>query len=185
MKLLSVFLLLISHADSHLKVFHRLFDKYSFARFPPLTKNIIDYPKLEYNNLTEQDKYDLQWYVIGTPKDFATSVPTKATIWNKNYVVWKDTSGKYHALDDVCSHKGASLSGGYIKDKNIVCPYHGYEFDCEGELKKVPGICFQHSDVYNIPKYDIVEKNGWVYLKYMYLNIASMPVIMWFNAIRS
>ena len=45
-----------------------------------------------------------------------------------------------------------------------MCPYHGYEFDCNGVLKKVPGICFQHSEVYDLPKYDIVEKNGWVYL---------------------
>jgi len=129
-----------------------------------LTKEIIDYPKLNYNNLTEQDKYDLQWYVIGETTQFLTNIPKKATIWNKNYVVWKDQYNKFHALDDVCPHKSASLSGGYVKNDNIVCPYHGYEFNCQGELKKVPGICFQPSEVYDLPKYDIVEKNGWVYL---------------------
>jgi phenylpropionate dioxygenase-like ring-hydroxylating dioxygenase large terminal subunit len=152
---------------------------------PPIPQSIIDYPKLTYETLTEQDKYDLQWYVIGTPSDFSTDRPKKIKIWNKNYVVWKDERGQYTGLDDVCSHKGASLSGGYInngqgpsvpttnsvddlqsskKFGSVVCPYHGYEFDQNGVLQKVPGICFQPSPVQNLAKFDVVEKHGWIYL---------------------
>lgn len=36
---------------------------------------ITSYPKLEYQELTPQHKYDLQWYVIGTSVDFFTNVP--------------------------------------------------------------------------------------------------------------
>jgi len=71
----------------------------------------VEYPKLNINDLTEQEKYDLQWYVIGTPGDFVANKPKKVTVWSKNYVVWKNIDGKYNCLDDVCSHKGASLSG--------------------------------------------------------------------------
>jgi phenylpropionate dioxygenase-like ring-hydroxylating dioxygenase large terminal subunit len=125
---------------------------------------IIDYPKLDYRELTEQNKYDLQWYVIGETSEFVAQKLKKVTIWNKNYVVWKTENNTYVGLDDVCSHKGASLSGGKLCNNQVVCPYHGYEFDENGTLTKVPGICFRPSSVYDVEKYAVVEKNGWVYL---------------------
>jgi phenylpropionate dioxygenase-like ring-hydroxylating dioxygenase large terminal subunit len=127
-------------------------------------QKITEFPKLNYNELTERDKYDLQWYVIGEKTEFVTNKPKTATIWNKNYVVWKNENGSYVGLDDICSHKSAALSKGKVCNNNIVCPYHGYEFDQNGTLTKVPGICFRPSPVYNIDKYQVVEKNGWVYL---------------------
>jgi len=168
MKFLTLIPLLIPSISlitaSLVRPFQRIFNKYPFSRNPPLTKSILDYPKLTYETLTEQDKYDLQWYVIGTPSDFFTDQPKKVTVWNKNYVVWRNSEGQYSALDDVCSHKGASLAGGYLQNASIVCPYHGYEFDSNGTLQKVPGICFQPSPVQNLAKFDVVEKHGWVYL---------------------
>jgi phenylpropionate dioxygenase-like ring-hydroxylating dioxygenase large terminal subunit len=125
---------------------------------------LIDYPKLDYGELSEQHKYDLQWYVIGTKTEFLINKPKKITVWNKNYVVWKTPNSTFVALDDLCSHKGASLSKGKVCNNNIVCPYHGYEFNENGTLKKVPGICFQPSPIYDVTKYQIVEKHGWVYL---------------------
>jgi phenylpropionate dioxygenase-like ring-hydroxylating dioxygenase large terminal subunit len=76
--------------------------------------------------------------------------------------------GQYHALDDVCSHKGASLSGGKIHNQCAVCPYHGYEFATDGQLVTVPGIStsptWKSSPIHNVPSFAVVEKEGWVYL---------------------
>jgi len=135
----------------------------SSIKQPEISK-IIDYPKLNYNELSEQQKYDLQWYVVGIDSDFTENQPQKITVWNKNYVVWKNSNHTYIALDDACSHKGASLSGGSVCNNNIVCPYHGYEFNGNGTLTTIPGINFQSSHVYDVSKYEIIEKNGWIYL---------------------
>jgi len=91
--------------------------------------NILSYPKLDVNEMDAQDKYDFQWYVIAEENDIVVNKPYKATIWNKNYVIWKNSKNEYIGLDDVCPHKGASLSNGKIVNDNIVCPYHGYEFN--------------------------------------------------------
>lgn len=153
--LLGVFPIVSSYASFLNRVFYTR---------PSSATKIIDFPKLNYRELTEQNKYDLQWYVIGTSADFYKNVPQKATIWNKNYVVWKNSDNKYIGLDDVCPHKSASLAGGKVCNNHIVCPYHGYEFDEQGKLDKVPGISFHPSPIYDVPKYQVVEKNGWVYL---------------------
>jgi phenylpropionate dioxygenase-like ring-hydroxylating dioxygenase large terminal subunit len=132
--------------------------------------NLIEFPKLDYQELTGQEKYDLQWYVVGRANDFLVNRPHQVQIWNSKYVIWKNRTELYSAMDDACTHKGAALSSGKICNGNVVCPYHGYEFDNNGTLVKVPGICFRPSPVYNLNNYNIVEKNGWVYLNTMSAN---------------
>jgi phenylpropionate dioxygenase-like ring-hydroxylating dioxygenase large terminal subunit len=131
---------------------------------------LIEQPKLDYQELTGQEKYDLQWYVVGRSGNFLSDKPYPVQIWNSKYVVWKNNTGAYSALDDACTHKGASLSSGKICKGNVVCPYHGYEFNENGTLIKVPGVCFRPSPVYNLNQYNIVEKNGWVYMNTMSMN---------------
>lgn len=38
------------------------------------------------------------------------------------------TEGQYYAIDDVCPHMGASLSGGYVEQKVVTCPWHAWRF---------------------------------------------------------
>jgi 3-phenylpropionate/trans-cinnamate dioxygenase ferredoxin subunit len=44
-------------------------------------------------------------------------------------VVLLHVSGKFYALDDVCTHDGGPLSEGTIHDHTIACPRHGARFD--------------------------------------------------------
>ena len=37
-------------------------------------------------------------------------------------------NGKATAMDNVCPHRGASLSEGTIEDGKLVCPWHGWTF---------------------------------------------------------
>jgi nitrite reductase (NADH) small subunit len=36
--------------------------------------------------------------------------------------------GQYYALDDCCPHMGASLSGGYVENGIVTCPWHAWRF---------------------------------------------------------
>jgi nitrite reductase (NADH) small subunit/3-phenylpropionate/trans-cinnamate dioxygenase ferredoxin subunit len=36
--------------------------------------------------------------------------------------------GQYFAIDDVCPHMGASLSGGYLDNGTVTCPWHAWRF---------------------------------------------------------
>ncbi len=37
-------------------------------------------------------------------------------------------SGVLHAIDDMCPHMGASLSGGFVEDGCVTCPWHYWRF---------------------------------------------------------
>lgn len=125
------------------------------------------------NEPTPFEKYSMSWYVVGESNTIKKNKPFKVTVWSKDYVIWKSSDNKYHALEDVCSHKGSSLSIGSINNNHITCPYHGYEFDSNGNLTVVPGICFHPSPLHTIPRFSVVEKYGWIYL-----NIYQIP---WFT----
>ena len=50
--------------------------------------------------------------------------------------------GKFHAIDDVCPHAGASLAEGYLKDNHVGCPWHYAEFDlATGSHRHAPATC--------------------------------------------
>ena len=36
--------------------------------------------------------------------------------------------GRYFAIDDTCPHMGASLSGGYVENGVVTCPWHAWRF---------------------------------------------------------
>jgi nitrite reductase (NADH) small subunit/3-phenylpropionate/trans-cinnamate dioxygenase ferredoxin subunit len=37
-------------------------------------------------------------------------------------------NGSLFAIDDCCPHMGASLSGGYVEDGIVTCPWHAWRF---------------------------------------------------------
>ena len=39
--------------------------------------------------------------------------------------------GNYYAMDDTCTHAGASLSEGSLDSSTVTCPWHGSTWDCK------------------------------------------------------
>lgn len=47
--------------------------------------------------------------------------------------------GKYTAINDLCSHMGASLSAGYVENGCVYCPWHAWRFNiCDGTWSDNP-----------------------------------------------
>lgn len=36
--------------------------------------------------------------------------------------------GKFYAIDDLCPHMAASLSGGFVENGVVTCPWHYWQF---------------------------------------------------------
>lgn len=39
-----------------------------------------------------------------------------------------NVAGEFHAMEDVCTHDGGDLAGGYVEGDAVVCPRHGARF---------------------------------------------------------
>jgi phenylpropionate dioxygenase-like ring-hydroxylating dioxygenase large terminal subunit len=63
--------------------------------------------------------------------------PKKISLFDRDYILWRDRLGKVNALSNVCPHMGAMLSEGWCEPRDdgssaVVCPFHALEFDSEG-----------------------------------------------------
>lgn len=76
-------------------------------------------------------------WLIAHKSMLATNQPRKISLFDRDYVIWKDVQGKVNALENICPHMGAMLSAGWCNAKSdgtstIVCPFHALEFDAQG-----------------------------------------------------
>ena len=47
---------------------------------------------------------------------------------NETMVAVFRIDGQYRAMNDFCPHMGASLSGGWVEDGAVTCPWHAWRF---------------------------------------------------------
>ena len=40
-----------------------------------------------------------------------------------------NVGGDFYAIDDLCTHRGASLTEGACRGTEVICPWHGARFD--------------------------------------------------------
>ncbi len=55
-------------------------------------------------------------------------------------MLWRDSEGKLHCLEDYCPHRGARLSRGEVNQDHISCRYHGVTLDGSGTIVRVPAM---------------------------------------------
>lgn len=52
--------------------------------------------------------------------------------------LYKTKSGAIQLVRDICPHRGVPLTKGWVSGENIICPYHGLDYNAEGECLKIP-----------------------------------------------
>ena len=76
------------------------------------------------------------WHPVARSED-VTGQPTRFGLLDDFVVVFRDAEGPV-AFKDMCIHRGAALSLGWIKDGTLTCPYHGWQFDRTGACVRIP-----------------------------------------------
>ncbi len=79
------------------------------------------------------------WYPMTTTEKL-TDQPLKVRALGQDFVVFRGEDGKAKCLSNTCTHRGGSLSGGKITGDCIQCPYHGWEFNEEGCVTRIPSL---------------------------------------------
>ena len=81
------------------------------------------------------------WHPVAFSKDIVDNKPIKAKLLDVELVLYRTVEG-IAAARDLCVHRGAALSLGWMDDdgQNIVCPFHGLHYNREGECTKIPSV---------------------------------------------
>jgi len=76
--------------------------------------------------------------IAGKASEIPPGKMIKVSIDGKEILV-SNIEGNFYAIDDSCTHSGASLSEGSIDGCVVTCGWHKAEFDCKtGKLVKFP-----------------------------------------------
>jgi phenylpropionate dioxygenase-like ring-hydroxylating dioxygenase large terminal subunit len=104
------------------------------------------------------------WYAT-VPAANLQEGPKPFTLLGENVVLFLDATGEPAALEDRCCHRTAKLSKGWCRDGNIVCGYHGWEYDRSGKLTNIPQFPFeQEIPVAKAKAYHAKSKYGYVWV---------------------
>jgi len=77
------------------------------------------------------------WYAVCT-SDEMTESPSKVTVHEIDFVVYRDNEGEIHAFNSNCPHRGCDLSLGTVEGKDLICAFHGWHFNSEGRCTQIP-----------------------------------------------
>lgn len=98
------------------------------------------------------------------------------TLLDVKLILYRNNDGVLTVANNVCPHRGASLSRGWMEEGHIVCSYHGLKYNGEGRCVRIPAagpdvkipakLCLQ--------TYQVEERYGliWVCLK----EVALQPI---------
>ncbi|MBE9102012.1 aromatic ring-hydroxylating dioxygenase subunit alpha [Vacuolonema iberomarrocanum] len=78
------------------------------------------------------------WYPVSWSEDLKPEAILSVQIWQRPVALYRDRKGAVHAIEDACPHKGVELHKGKVEGDRIACPYHGWEFDAEGNCAHIP-----------------------------------------------
>ena len=77
------------------------------------------------------------WYPVAFVEDLAEG-PLARTLLGQELVLWAPAVGEVAAAHNRCPHRAARLSGGWLEDGCLVCPYHGWQYGADGRAVTIP-----------------------------------------------
>lgn len=110
------------------------------------------------------------WYVLTASEDLGPK-PKAFTLLGTPIVLFRTHSGRPAAMLDRCSHRNVPLSLGAVVGEHLQCPYHGWEFDHEGQCRTIPGLVADSGDqpggnarARRVLALPTTESDGWVWV---------------------
>jgi phenylpropionate dioxygenase-like ring-hydroxylating dioxygenase large terminal subunit len=101
--------------------------------------------------LTSQQKTLRKFWYATMPVSYLADGPKPFRLMNEEIVLFLDADGAPAALRDRCCHRTAKLSKGWMDEGRIVCGYHGWTYDRDGRVVRIP----QYDPVASLPGYQV------------------------------
>jgi Rieske 2Fe-2S family protein len=119
------------------------------------------------------------WVYVGRSSDVARARAFRAfELGDQKVLLVRDDQGVLQGFHNTCRHRGAALcreSEGVLSTGSIICPYHAWVYDLQGDLKRTSSKAHPRGfDVADYPLYkiNVKEWNGFIFVA---LNPAPPP----------
>ncbi len=103
-----------------------------------------------------------EWYVAAFADDVSRTLLPRRLL-SKRVVLYRSESGQVVALSDRCAHRAYPLSLGSLEGDTLVCGYHGFRFDTQGNCIEVPSASKCPKGI-GVASYPVIEKGPLVWI---------------------
>lgn len=121
--------------------------------------------------VTKHEIFKRFWYPVA-PIAMIEENPYAFTLLEHKIVVWHDGNKQYAALEDRCCHRSAMLSRGKITNGCLSCPYHGWQYNRQGQVVHIPQLPEKNS----FPNHVINHYQTQVAYGYLWVCLDKKPI---------
>lgn len=80
-----------------------------------------------------------RWFAVALASKIGRK-PIRVVLLDRPIVLVRLDGRSVVGFEDRCPHRHAPLSAGRVINGTLQCPYHGWRFDAQGDLKELPGM---------------------------------------------
>ncbi len=105
------------------------------------------------------------WHVIALANEIPRKGCLKRLLYSRPLLIWRDASNGLYALADCCAHRKSPIEVLDYSANTIGCPYHGWQYDSEGNLTNIPSSpqgCKKLKCA--IPQFKVLESEGFIWI---------------------
>ena len=103
------------------------------------------------------------WFQIGWSAEIPPGGVKPMKYFGHDLVAFRSDAGELAVLDAHCPHMGAHLGyGGKVKGDCIACPYHGWQWNTQGQNTLIPGE--ERKIPKKMRKWHVLERHGILFL---------------------
>ena len=73
------------------------------------------------------------WHPVLASRELTADRPVAIRVGGHSLAIFRAGDGQIGAVEDQCAHRRMKLSKGRVELGRLVCPYHGWTFDCDGQ----------------------------------------------------
>lgn len=108
------------------------------------------------------------WQVVGREEDIPQVGDRKSyDVGKLSYIIIRSGENEFRALENSCRHRGMRLCSGLSGGNVIRCPYHSWEWNVDGSLRKVPGAWdFPHvsAETHSLNEAQVARWGGFLFI---------------------
>ncbi|RMF15611.1 MAG: aromatic ring-hydroxylating dioxygenase subunit alpha, partial [Candidatus Dadabacteria bacterium] len=106
------------------------------------------------------------WYIAAISRDLKRGEIREIVFWKRSIVLYRGKDGRVGAMENRCAHRQVRLSeSGLVDGCDLVCQYHGWKYNRDGEVIDIWHETFGHDDPkFRVPRVPVVERYGLIWI---------------------
>lgn len=78
------------------------------------------------------------WYAVEEVRRMKPGTLKEIIFWKQSIALFRSEDGSFHAVDNRCAHRQIKLTLGDVEGCRLVCAYHGWQYDGDGNVVEIP-----------------------------------------------